>query len=505
MGLAALWIAQATFSVLLAAAGVAGLASDPRSRRAQAVAALAILPSLTLHGVLAWQAAVLRVEHGVLHAPWRFAVSLFTLHLVASVGLFVWARAGGSFLGWSRGRLAFGAFIAAAFSVTTLRMLDLEARLSLAGLRSEAGRIAFELVPAAPDAASDAAPIHERAGAELFEGEAALDLTDVAAMLSGEVPLDAENIEVQKALARSRPWLDGVRAASRLPYCRGIPSNPDEVVTVPRVARWFGLNRLLCLDARTRAAQGDVAGAIDDCEAAERMSVQLARMPALISLLAGSAMRTETLPTLLHVASLEGLRDEDLVRLDACLEASLAARCPGAIRMDEAYVLAMLGSAIAEGRTSTVGIPDGLPSWLTPPLYGPFLLREDLDGYRKVMQAARAESELSFEELAARLAEDGDAVVAEARSHGVLAAFAAPNVRRVVLTVHQNDARVRLARLALRAERERRTAGSYPTQVGEWSAGPDNVRVEGDGRSIRILRDDPSDAKKPLEVRLPAP
>lgn len=504
MGLAALWIAQATFSVLLAAAGVAGLASNPRSRRAQAVAALAILPLLTLHGVLAWQAAVLRVEHGVLHAPWRFAVSLFTLHLVASIGLFFWARTGGALFGWSRGRLAFGAFIAAAFSVTTLRMLDLEARLSLAGLRSEAGRIAFELVPAAPDAALDAAPIYERAGAELFEGEHALDLTDVAAMLSGEVAFDAENFEVQKALERGRPRLDEVRVASRLPYCRGIPKDPDEVVTVPRVAPWFGLNRLLCLDARMRAAQGDVAGAIDDCEAAERMSVQLARMPALISLLAGSAVRTETLPTLLHVASLEGIRDEDLVRLDACLEASLAALCPGAIRMDEAYVLAMLGSAIAEGRTSSIGLPDGLPSWLTPPLYGPFLLREDLDGYRKVMQAARAESELSFEELA-RLSEDGDTAAAEARSHGVLASYAAPNVRRVVLQVQQNDARVRLARLALRAERERRTAGSYPTQTGAWSVGPDEVRVEGDGRSLRILRENPSDAKKPLEVRLPAP
>jgi hypothetical protein len=78
-------------------------------------------------------------------------------------------------------------------------------------------------------------------------------------------------------------------------------------------------------------------------------------------------------------------------------------------------------------------------------------------------------------------------------------------VRRVVLSVQQNDARVRLARLALRAERERRTAGSYPTQTGAWSVGPDEVRVEGDGRSLRILRDDPSDAKKPLEVRLPAP
>ncbi|MCY3001236.1 MAG: hypothetical protein NTV21_05475 [Planctomycetota bacterium] len=503
MGMLGLWIAQLTFSVLLAGAGTALLAPAERMRGAKALAALSILPLLALHAVLAWQAAVLRVEDGVLHAPWRFSASLFALHLVAGVGLFGWARTGRTLLGWSGGRLALGALVAAAFSFTTLRVLNLEASLSLAGLRSEAGQTAYELAPPISDPALDAGPIYERANKELFEGDDWLDLSDFTALIAGKAPLEPELASVRAALERAAPWMDSVRNATRLPHCRSTPTGADELVRVPRILSWIGLTRLLCLEARVRAASGDVEGAVEDCEAALRLSEQLAGMPTLISLAGGSVARAEVLPTLLHVVSLDGIRAEHLARLDAQLSRPFARLAHDALRMEEAFGLALIGSSIADGTSEFVGFSEGRAGWLTPPLYAPFLLKDDVRGYRELMQELLLESRMSFEQLA-ELAQDDSSMAARARAHGTIAAIAAPNLRRVLLQVQRNDALVRLARLALQSSRERLATGSFPTTTGKWSEGPDEVRVEGDGSSIRIFRADPSESGKSLEVSLPA-
>lgn len=499
MGMWLLWIAQASFALLAGAAGTALLASTPRTTGAWIVALLAVLPLLALHLLLTWSVAELRFGQGVEHAPWLFAASLFALHGLGVVWLLRRGVSGATLFGWSAGRLAVGALVAGGFSFAILRVLNLEARLTLSKVRAEASAIVFELAPAAPSAELNAAPVYERAGQELFGGEDFVELDDYDDALSNRAPLEADRAELRRLLERCAPALDRVRAASALPYCHFAPKDGRELVRVPSVMPRFSLARLLCLEARVRAHQGNLAGAVDDVLAALRMSEHVARMPTLLALAVGTAMRTETLGTLLHVASLDGVGADELARLGEPLGVDFATLAPAATRWEEAHGLALLEAALVDGDTEFAGFIDGGYEWIGARLYAPFLLEGDLRGYREVMAELLALSRLTHRELASATADDriGESV----RRRGILASLMAPNMTRVLDHTHQGDAQTALARLALAAARERLAHGSYPTNFGPWSGSTEGVRIEGDGSAIRLLRTDPSGAD--VEVSLP--
>lgn len=501
MEIALLWTLHLVFASALAAAAAARLASPARPRSVWGLVTLAIAPLAALHAYLTLRAFELRFDDGIAHAPWWFSIALLVAHLAVSAWIVLRARNGSALFGWSSARLIFAAGLALGFNVATLRVLDLEARLELSGLRTEAGRVAYELVPQIADEDENAAGVYERVANELFEGQEALDLGPFKDALANNASLAANDSAVRQVLERSAKALVEIRAASQRPHCQFEAGNATDLVVVPRVLPVYRLTQLLALSARVRAQDGDVAGAVEDVLAALRMCTHLARAPTLLGLAAGSVARAEVCATVLALAASDSLQGADLGRLHEALAEPYAPLMRSATRMEEAFGLASVSSLLADGETKFSGVGESLFEWTGPLLYAPFLLRKDVLGYRAVIAELLALSDAPPAQL--RAAADDAASRASVRSRGVLASVMAPNMARVFLQVRRTDALVELTRLALAAAREKLATGRFPAEFGPWSGPVENVRFTSDGASLTLVRTDAEDFGAPLEVALP--
>jgi hypothetical protein len=499
MGTTLLATVHLAFSLLLLAAALAWGATRPPVARRIAVA-LALAPLLAFHGLLLWKTAFLRFDVGVLHSPWRLATALLLLHLVGAALLLARARREPGAGAWPAGTLALAALFALALDATTLWNLELAARLRLGDLRVEAGRIAWRESPPRPEDEENAALRYQRA-AELLEADEELG-RELRVVLGEQAALDLDDPALRAVLLRLAPALEALRAGARLEACWFEPEpqfpGADELVGVPRILPLMQLADALALQARVRAADGDLAGALEDVEGLLALSDHLARTPVLISLMGACRVRDLAVGALAHALVAEEVGPSSLEDLALPVGPVLVAGTARALAMEEAYGLSMVG-LLARG---DVGLGDG--GWrplsrLDAALYKVFLLEDDVAGYRL---SARELQQLARAPLAEVLAAP-EPEAREIRGRGLLASLLVTNVRRMVLMAHLSDARVELGRLALEATRYRLEHGAYPTSLDELEVDAPGVELEGDGSWVRFLRPDLSDDDRPLDLRLP--
>jgi hypothetical protein len=499
MGTIALWCWHLSFSLLAAAMALAwGQGRSNVARRA--ALALALVPLLALHATLAWITLGLRFRLDVGSAPWVAATGMLAAHGLGALLLFARSRREPGAAAWPVGILAVCTLAAVALDVTTLWNLELKARVELAQLGLEAGRIAWRESPPRPEPEDNAAPIYLDAAAELRRGDDGL-LDPWLPALRDKAPWNASDPALRAALESVAPSLESVRKATRLPACwfepepSSDPSSPNLVA--PPFQPLFALADALELEGRVRAADGDWAGALADLEAMLGLARHVLQTPSLLTALLASSMRSRAVTSLAHTLSAPDLDPRDLQHLEVSIEPALVGVAPRALAREEAFCL----SAVAQlSRPATNAFfSDGarglLQNRLASALYKAFMVESEVEELRRDLQAIQTLAQASVPELRALQAAKDQVIT----RRGSLAAYLIPNMLPVLLALHRSDSEMELAGLAVEAARWRLAHGRYPRTLAEIGREGSQAFLEGDGTYVRLTRPDAGDA----ELRLP--
>jgi hypothetical protein len=457
--LVATWVASA-----LAATGAALAWSSVRGRDrlSRAVAlGVGVLP----FGLGAW------IAGHWFHLRWSVG-DTNALVLLGGVGLV--AHALGLFALWRVARRSdwvpapapwtAGALVGAALTALLFGQLELRARLLAAHLRLEGGELARELLEPPPEPEHDAWPRYVELQSRLSES-VDLDpwIADVRRLRAGE-PIDHDSAALHEQLARVAPLLAEARSASRLADCDFVGRRANQArdwsssSASPLPA--LELSGAWMLEGVVAARTGPMELALEDIEALLRLSAQAAGSPLLIDLLVAYAVRRDALELLAH--ALPAASASDLARLKSTWPAPLFPRAAAALDMEIAWGLSTFG-LLGEGY-SLVDEPGHWTSDVNTSLYLVFRFGQDVRGYRAAMESCRELAVGSLDEL--RRERESGAVALRARTQGVLALLAVPNIAPSLWGLRQGDARFELAGRALEAlAADRATA----LAIGTWT------------------------------------
>jgi hypothetical protein len=368
--------------------------------------------------------------------------------------------------------------LAKAVAGGTLLILDNAVAAQAPYLRLEAAQLMqANLPPAVPDS-QNAAPLYRQAFAALDADPASKDQDSP---LTTATTIDVSTPAVAEVLARHAATLDLLRRAADRDTCRFQRdwTRPSFDMLLPEMQSLRTAARLLVLDARREAADGNTADALRDVARIQRIGRHAASEPILISNLVGIAIDTMALETLAQV--LPTLRKSDLAALDSSDIRDLVTTPPamaGHYYGEEAFGL----STFADMTDSRFGVANVLELVANQPqrpflsrilpltlLYRVFLLEADLAGYRSIMR--------KYQQLAAgsepypEVKKKTDAMEKEFRdrSPGMMSSLIVPALGGVFRAQAQDVARQRAASALVAATRQRLETGTTPTTFEELS------------------------------------
>lgn len=347
-------------------------------------------------------------------------------------------------------------------------------------LRLEAAQLMqTNLPPSVPDS-QNAATLYQQA----FDALAADATTSQPdGPLASATTIDPADPAVLGLLGRHAATLETIRRAADRDTCRFQRdwTRPSFDILVPELSALRTAGRLLALESRREAAEGDVTDALRDVARMHRMGRHAAGEPMLIAKLVGIAIDTTAFETLSQV--LPKLRAADRAALDAPeLRDLLANPQPNARHFfgEEALGLSAF-AGVADGDTTLTEVfamTDGpkrpflsrlLPLSL---LYRVFFLEADLAGYRSIMKR--------YEQLAAdagpyaAIKERSKAIEAELRDSnpGMLSSLVVPALGGVLRAQAQSVVRHRAAAVLVAATKQRLDTGVVPETLDDVAAEP---------------------------------
>jgi len=238
--------------------------------------------------------------------------------------------------------------------------------------------------------------------------------------------------------------------------------------------------RLLVLEARREAADGNAADALHDVARIQQIGRHAASEPILISNLVGIAIDTMALETLAQV--LPTLCKSDLATLDSSDIRDLVTTPPAMASNfygEEAFGLSVFAD-VSDNQLSVPTLTDALINGQPQPstlrmlplslLYRVFFLPADLAGYRSIMaqyQAAASRTE-PYPDLTKRI----DAIETQTRdrSPGMLTSMVVPTLGAVFKAQTRSVAHHRAATALVAATKERLETGAVPETFDELAA-----------------------------------
>jgi hypothetical protein len=238
--------------------------------------------------------------------------------------------------------------------------------------------------------------------------------------------------------------------------------------------------RLLVLDARREAADGNAADALRDVARIQRIGRHAASEPILISNLVGIAIDTMALETLAQV--LPTLRKNDLAVLDAPEIRDLVTTPPAMASHfygEEAFGLSVFADVSDDqlGVTNLVDLlGNGQPQSSALPipplsiLYRVFFLPADLTGYRTIMQ--KYQSAASRSAPYPETMKDITAIETQMRDRqpGLISSMMVPALGGVIKAQTRSVANHRAATALVAATKERLETGAVPETFDELAA-----------------------------------
>jgi hypothetical protein len=380
---------------------------------------------------------------------------------------------------WPVVGLAAAFVMAKAVSFGTLLFIDNAVAAQAPYLRLEAGQlIQTNLPPAVPDL-QNAAPLYQQAIATL---DADPTLKEESSPLTTATTIDVASPDVIDLLARHAAALDLIRRAADRDTCRFQRdwTRPSFDMLLPEMQSLRTAARLLVLDARREAADGNAEDALRDVARIQRIGRHAASEPILISNLVGIAIDTMALETLAQL--LPTLRKSDLATLDAPEIRDLVTTPPAMASHfygEEAFGL----SVFADMSDNQLGVPtlvdllgNGQPqpsALRTLPLsllYRVFFLPADLAGYRSIMQKYQTEASRKepYPDQTKRI--DDIETQSRDRSPGMLTSMIVPALGAVFRQQTRSVAHHRAATALVAATKERLETGAVPETFDELAA-----------------------------------
>jgi hypothetical protein len=500
MGYILLWIESLAVSLLLVATLVACISRLQRRWVQVLLSVLVVLLPLAAYTGLTVLAGVLSFGIGLSVA--RFYPSLvLTIFFAVGAGWILYRglrreveeRRRPVAGNWPRGKLGIALGVAAALHVTTFWNLDLAARQWLAAQQAEAGALALSVAPPRVPDRDNAALVYQQAFEAMGPEASWNQLWDSRweKWLEGETTdFNLQDPKLQDFLKQQTPVLIFLRQAAQKPGCYFDRDygRPSLDMLLPELSRLRGAARLLALDARCRAAGGDLRTALEDVQATFAMAEHVSSEPILISLLVSISIEHVATDALQSVLTSGKASAEELAVLDVDPGFSYSRCLERAFRTEEAFELStccQMGVAwdnsILDPRAS--GGIRGAAS-----LYRVFVLSEDVAVLRRTMSRLQGLCAQPYYEAKSGLQRFGEEL--RGGSRGLLARLVMPALLKCTEGTAEADARHRVVLLAVAMCRYRAAHGRFPDKLEDLT--PELVaavpRDPFDGKAIRLKR-----------------
>jgi hypothetical protein len=335
-------------------------------------------------------------------------------------------------------------------------------------------------------------PESERSAEGVAEGAAPAESGDGA---PEDGAFNADDPALRKFLDIQRPAVALLLEGSSRPECSFEHDYiwPSMNMLLPELTDVRTAGWVLVLDARVRAADGDIRGALERLNAVLRLGDHVGREPTIINVLVGAAMDGIAFTWIPRILAPFAVDEEALgaIRLPED-SVSYRKRFRQALRMEEAFALATICD-IAEGRVEGLSWPVPEGSWLflaLGSLYRVFLLPEDVAAYRSTIGSYQDLILLPYPE-----SNEGAKAVEErfrGGTRGLFTGMIAPALSGALRYAPEGDARraclaAYLAVLRYRAQ----TGGHYPTTLDDLVPGllPSVPIDPFDGKPLRYRRE----------------
>ena len=495
MGYALLWIENLAVSLLFVATVVAWLCRPGRRPgrpwiehwARPAVAAIAVLLPMAVYGVVT--AGLWRLSHlklGMTAMTVTVAVPNFLFF--ALVALTILFAIGGVLVvlvglrkqkddsalafasRWPRGKLAIALVAAVALNLMTFWNLDLGVRQRLEALQAEASALALSVAPPRVPDDQNAAFLYDQAIATMEP------VAKRGAVWSEEgfqwpndpdKKIDPTSPKLRSFLKNHASTLRLLREAAKRPACsfEWDYSRPGMDMWLRESDLLHNVEALLAVDARCKAADGDLGAAMEDINAIFALAGHFGVEP--LPVMALIAIRDDKIgqETLQSVIASHRPTLMDLARIDIPVHRSYERLLRRSLRMDEAFGLSLFADL-------GMGSPNQLQvlvypcefSWpvedLVLPLYRVFLMNDDLNGYKTVMDRQQSLAAKPF--LSTKDAWDEVDREESLGRQGIVTQIVATNGAAFAKAAARGDSWLRVTRLALAACRYRAAKDKLP-------------------------------------------
>lgn len=396
---------------------------------------------------------------------------------------------------WPRGKLAIGLGAMLVLHLVTFGNLDLAIKQQLAVLRAEAGALALSVAPARIPDRDNAGLVYQQAF-EAMGPEQAWNADWDPRWSDGLTKFDPQDRALRELLDRHAPALALLREGGRKPGCYFDRDygRPSLDMLLPEVTRMRQAAPLLAADARCRAADGDMRGALEDVGAMFLLAEHAGSEPILVMVLVGIAIDKQAKRTLEAVVAAGEASAEDLAAADISDHVSYQRLLQRGVRMEEALAYSVF-CQVAHGEitfSDLVGGEEEMSCFgavgAVLPLYRVFLLNDDVRTYREAIDYPRSLTVWPYYEAVDDWQRFSEQV--EAHPRGIVAQIMVPPMDRAALAAALGDARRGVARLGLAMCRYRARHGRFPDKLEDLT--PELITVVPrdpfDGEPIRLRR-----------------
>lgn len=297
MGYLLLWLetlAVALMFVYACRTFAAGLKKQLWRRVSVAIAAIIPLSGGLFFSLIGWI-----LLSGDTQPGWFFAYALLWTVAYAG-GCFVLLKRSGIFQSsgeaepsWSSARAAGVFAIVFAIWVGTLGMMDASVKATLASHQAKASLRGLSYLPAPVAEEKNARFVYEKAYKDLGDwNRSPAWFSDVE-----KASFDPNSEEVKAFLSKHSETLALTRSAAAMNEYY-FHTDLDFLSPIPEAGGYRFLARLLALDAKVRAAQGDYTSAYNDISTIHAMAMHVSRPPLLLSTFIGNALHHVAISTL---------------------------------------------------------------------------------------------------------------------------------------------------------------------------------------------------------------
>lgn len=492
MGYLIFYVSGLAFSLLLLAIGIS-LFSKINRRKNQIVFSILVFFEMLVPTVLASIAGYFFYTEK-LRPSWLFSYTLSWALLFVVGGVFILItglkRTDNSLNSstWPKMKLLIGLFISLIISLSTFWVMDRKAVKELESARSEASAI-FDSLNYEPIAEKDnSAPILDKT-LKLLNDE---DKFPEWFQKIEEPGFDPASKEVREFIKEKGETLNLLRNETKKSYYPEIDFRKEIDYTLPGTQR---AGKLLSLEARLKAKDGEIDHALEDIQAIVRMADHQSKVPTMISALFSNVLYTTAIKALEYVVGQHTLSLSQLEKYPTFFPENPRKTLTVGLKTESAFLLYIIADTLGSGNLYKLGKEfEDLPSFITKPLlviYRVFVSQYDIAYIREFFKKVEYIASLPYLQTKKEVEIFAANFKKEYRG-GMLTAIGVPGYFGFYTNAAKAEAYMTAANIGKAAMQYRLKNRRYPTSIDEMIPQfIDNKPIDPfDGTPLKMKRED---------------